>query len=307
MGSADAVEVTVVIPCRGHAPMLAACVRSVTAQPPPWAYEVIVVDSASDDDVARVTNQFEGVRLVRSAEPLFAGPARNLGVEHARGRCVAFIDADCVAEKGWLEAAHGALGDEAARLVGGPVGDLLHGQWIAAADNLLQFVDLPVSRSPGRARHLPSCNMAMRTADFLAVGRFPDTHLNVGEDVLLCNTVLSRWRESLRFAPAMAVRHSGRTTWREYLGHHRLFGYARAMNGLHVRPWHLSWGRHAVMVPLMTLKRLGYVLLSGVRYRGWGGWRIMALLPLTLPGLWSSALGFHRGCRERTRRSEARS
>jgi glycosyltransferase involved in cell wall biosynthesis len=297
-------EVTVVIPCRGHASLLEACLRSVTAQQPAWAYEVIVVDSASDDDVARVTLQVQGVKLVRSAAPRFAGPARNLGVEHARGRCVAFIDADCVAGKGWLEAAHGALGDQSVRLVGGPVGDLLHRQWIASADNLLQFVDLPLSRPHGSARHFPGCNMAMRTVDFLAVGGFPDTQLNAGEDILLCDAVLSRWKESLRFDPAVAVRHTGRMAWREYLRHHFLFGYARAINELHVRPWHLSWGRHAVMVPLMTLKRLGYLLRSGVRYRGWGVGRIVALLPLALPGLWSSALGFHRGCQEKTRQSE---
>ncbi len=300
-------EATVVIPCRGHASVLAACLRSVLAQAPPWPYEVIVVDSASDDDVAHAARQFAEVRLIRSAEPLRAGPARNLGMEQARGRWVAFIDADCVAETGWLEAAQAAMSDERIRLAGGSVGDLRHSRWIASADNLLQFVDLPRSRRYGSTRYIPSCNMAIRTADFLAVGGFPDTHLNAGEDILLCNEVLARWEESLRFIPAMAVRHGGRATWREYLRHHFGFGYVRAQNSLHVRAWHLSWGRHAAIIPLVTLKRLGYVMQSGLRYRGWGVWRIIALLPLALPGLWASAAGFHRGCRERVDPSAASS
>jgi glycosyltransferase involved in cell wall biosynthesis len=292
-------DITVVIPCRGHAASLPQCLRSVTMHSPPLVREVIVVDSASDDTVARVVEQFQGVRLVRSATPLQAGPARNLGVAQARGQYLAFLDADCVAESGWLHAAHAALMDPAVRLVGGPVGDLLHSTWIAAADNLLQFVDLPLSRPAGPARYFPSCNMAMRTADFLAVGGFPVTGMNAGEDILLCVEILSRWKESLRFAPGMAVRHAGRSSWEEYLRHHQDFGYARAIHRLHVRPWHLSWGRHAIMVPLMTLKRLGYVLRSGVRYRGMGAVRVVALLPLALPGLWYSALGFYQGCRDR--------
>lgn len=292
-------DITVVIPCRGHAASLPQCLRSVTMHSPHLAHEVIVVDSASDDAVARVTAQFEGVKLLRSATPLHAGPARNLGATQARGRYLAFLDADCIAESGWLDAAHTALADQAVRLVGGPVGDLLHSPWIAAADNLLQFVDLPFSRPAGPARYFPSCNMAMRTADFLAVGGFPATGMNAGEDILLCVEILSRWTDSLRFAPGMAVRHAGRSTWREYLRHHQAFGYARAIHRLHVRPWHLSWGRHAIVVPLMTLKRLGYVLQSGVRYRGLGAWRVVALLPAALPGLWYSALGFYQGCRDR--------
>jgi glycosyltransferase involved in cell wall biosynthesis len=294
----DFMEMSVIIPCRGHAQMLGQCLHSVTTQQTSFEYEVIVVDSACDEAVAAATQQHARVKLVRSAEPLVAGRARNLGVQHAQGRCVAFIDADCVAAAGWLAAAHLALQEAQVRMVGGPVTDLLPGHWIASADNLLQFMDLPMTRPPGPARYFPTCNLAMRREDFATLGAFVDTHMNGGEDILLCDEALRRWPNSLRFEPGMAVQHTGRTTWGGYLAHHEFFGYCRATHRLHVRAWHLRWGRHAAVLPLTTVKRLAYVLQSAVRYRGWGAWRVLALLGLLLPGLWYSARGFRRGCRE---------
>jgi len=298
MRSGDGMELSVVIPCRGHADSLAACLGSVVAQQTSRVFEVIVVDSATDETVAAVVRRFEGVKLVRSTEPLLPGPARNLGVRHARGRYVAFLDADCIADSGWLAAAYDRLQDDHVRMVGGPVTDLLPGSWIASADNLLQFVDLPRSRSPEAARHFPSCNMAMRTADFIALGGFSDAQHVAGEDILFCEAALARWERGLFFEPSMAIRHAGRRTWREYLGHHFGFGYCRAVRRLHVRAAHLAWGRHAMMIPIVTLKRLAYLVRGAWRYHGRERWRIFLLLPIAFPGAWYSALGFRRGCRE---------
>lgn len=303
MRSGDDVDLSVVIPCRGHAESLGACLDSVVTQRTSRVYEVIVVDSAADDAVAAEVRRFEGVRLVRSREPLLPGPARNLGVRHALGRCVAFLDADCVADPEWLDAAHTRLQDDRVRMAGGPVTDLLRGHWIASADNLLQFVDLPRSRPPESARHFPSCNMAMRKADFLALRGFPETLMTSGEDVLLCDAALSRWRECLFFEPSMAVRHAGRTTWQEYLRHHLGFGYSRALHRLHVQAAHLSWGRHALMIPIVALKRLAYVVRGVWRYHGRERWRILLVVPIAFPGMWFSAIGFRRGCRELWRRA----
>ena len=292
------------IPCRGHGHLLPECLRSVLGQRETGEYEVIVVDSAGDDRVAEAVARYPAVRLIRSSEPLFAGPARNLGVQHARGRCLAFIDADCVAEDTWLGAASRALGDERVRIVGGPVGDLERRDWIASADNLLQFSDLPGSRPAGTARYVPACNMAMRKEDFLALDGFPRLH--GGEDILLCEAALTRWPLCLRFEPRMRVRHAGRKTWGEYLRHQADFGYCRAVNRLHLSPWHLRWGRYPGMIPAVALKRLTYLLRSGVRYRGFGVWRTVALLPLLGPALWTYAAGFARGCREAAPQEAAR-
>ena len=113
-------DVAVVIPCRGHAELLHACLESVVAQEPA-ACEIVVVDSDRDPCVAEIARRFAGVRLVRG-EGLTAGTARNAGVARTHAARLAFLDADAVANPGWLAAAVDAL-DAGAAAVGGPVAD----------------------------------------------------------------------------------------------------------------------------------------------------------------------------------------
>jgi GT2 family glycosyltransferase len=119
--------VSIVIPTRDRAPLLADALGSVVAQDyPADRYEVIVVDDGSKDETPRTaleTSRSGGgpaVRLVRQP-PRNANTARNLGVRQARGSLVAFFDDDQLAPNGWLS----ALVDAASRhpdadCVGGP-------------------------------------------------------------------------------------------------------------------------------------------------------------------------------------------
>jgi GT2 family glycosyltransferase len=295
----------VVIPCREQAEELRACLESVTRSGTPVPCQIIVVDSAADPAVAATVAAFPGAELLRSAVPLAAGAARNLGAGHARGFVLAFIDADCVAEPGWIPAVARVLEDPGVRLAGGSVADLWPARWIASVDNLLQFADFPPSRPPGPARYLPSSNMALRREDFLAVQGFPDTRRLPGEDVSFCEMVRARWPGGLRFEPRMAVKHGGRTTWSQFLRHYHAFGYARAVHRLHLRPWHVSVGRFRASIPLMVAKRLSYLITRSVQYRGWRAFGLVAQLPLVIPGLWAYAIGLSKGCRAQPRADPA--
>ncbi len=59
------------------------------------AFEVIVVDDCSTDNTRQVVERF-GARYLRTAAPVGPGGARNLGVRHATGDIVVFVDADVV-------------------------------------------------------------------------------------------------------------------------------------------------------------------------------------------------------------------
>lgn len=90
--------VSVVVPAYNAAAFIGATLRSVLAQS--YAnFEVLVVDDRSPDDTAAVVEEVARadprVRLIR-LEKNFGGPAgpRNVGVGQARGRWVAFLDAD---------------------------------------------------------------------------------------------------------------------------------------------------------------------------------------------------------------------
>jgi GT2 family glycosyltransferase len=106
-------RISVIIPHLNQPQMLARCLGSLrdgTRQ----ADEIIVVDNGSDvlpDVPANVT-------LLRENTP-GPGPARNLGVSHATGDMLAFIDADCLAHFDWLTEAEKAIAS--GEILGGDV------------------------------------------------------------------------------------------------------------------------------------------------------------------------------------------
>ncbi len=87
--------VTVVIPTFNRLALLREAVESVKAQTyNDW--ELLVVDDGSTDHTVEYlqAEQDQRIDLIRSAHRGNIGAVRNLGVSHARGRFVAFLDSD---------------------------------------------------------------------------------------------------------------------------------------------------------------------------------------------------------------------
>lgn len=64
-------------------------------------FEVLVVDDCSSDNTREIVERW-GARYLRTPRRVGPGAARNLGVRHAHGEIVVFIDADVVAPPGAL-------------------------------------------------------------------------------------------------------------------------------------------------------------------------------------------------------------
>lgn len=96
-------RISVVIPHLNQPQMLARCLGSLRdgTRPPD---EVIVVDNGSH----MLPDVPQNVILLQEKTP-GPGPARNLGVAHATGNVIAFIDADCLAHFDWLAQAARAI------------------------------------------------------------------------------------------------------------------------------------------------------------------------------------------------------
>ena len=87
--------VTVVIPTFNRLALLRQAVDSIKAQTfHDW--ELLVVDDGSTDQTVEYlqAEQDQRIDLIRSAHCGNVGAVRNLGVSHARGRFVAFLDSD---------------------------------------------------------------------------------------------------------------------------------------------------------------------------------------------------------------------
>ena len=94
--------VSIVMPCFNSAAFIDATLRSVSEQSF-RDYELIVVDDNSTDHTLQRVEQWRdrlaGLRIIKSAENLGPGEARNRGIEAAGADLVALIDSDDV----WFE------------------------------------------------------------------------------------------------------------------------------------------------------------------------------------------------------------
>src|SRR5690606_24352182 len=116
---AEPSAISVVIPHLNQPEFLRRCLASIKAgtyQPK----EIFVVDNGSSVMPHDICAEAENVTLLREDTP-GPGPARNLGVAHASGDILAFIDADCLADPEWLAAAAREMADPTTEILGGDV------------------------------------------------------------------------------------------------------------------------------------------------------------------------------------------
>jgi glycosyltransferase involved in cell wall biosynthesis len=159
--------VSVIIPVYNYERYLGEAIESVLSQTSKHL-EVIVVDDGSTDQSAEVARSFAG-RGVRYCNQIHAGigPARNKGVELARGEFIAFLDAD---DRWPLEKIERQLSafesDPALEMVFGQAVQLQNGpEWEAGVnDNKLPVAGMVPGMVPG--------TMIVRREAFLRVGKF---------------------------------------------------------------------------------------------------------------------------------------
>jgi len=115
----DRVTFDVIIPVYRHEEEVPACVESVLAQTYPCS-RIFLVDNAPQP-VLRSQGLDPRVSILHQPVP-GSYAARNLGIAHSNASHLAFVDADCRADDGWLEAGARYLADNPeAHILGGPV------------------------------------------------------------------------------------------------------------------------------------------------------------------------------------------
>ena len=290
-------DISVIVPCAGHAPELELCLQALSEQKIDVSYEMVVVDSAADPAVVAVGESFDNVRVVSSTIPLRAEPARNFGVLASHAELLAFVDADCVPTPEWLATAFDALQTDI-KLVGGAVGDALPRHLIAISDNLLQFADFSPHRPKQSAEYFPGCNFALSRTAFDGLGNIPDTGVLMGADTLFSEAASQRWPSQVQFVPTMRVDHKGRTTLRAMWHHMHSFGYGRARLNIRLKPRFRRWGRSSLMILPVAAKRWLYIARQVARWHPPGLVRMLLLTPIMGIGLIGWAVGFRDGCRE---------
>jgi GT2 family glycosyltransferase len=235
------------------------CVASLLNQDFPGAYEVVVCASADAPGELPHLDYSPRLKVLTHVPRLGAAAARNLAAAEARGRLLAFTDADVVADPGWL-----------ARLVSAAdrspcvAGSVLNGtpeSVIGTAEYLLEFVDLHPARNPEAVHFGATCNLILERVLWEEAGPFLED-LEGGEDTLL--TMDLRKRGLFAFAPDAAVNHLNRTGLADFLRHQYRFGRftARlgAMDGTYAGgPMRATLTRYASLAPIAAVLRIGWV------------------------------------------------
>jgi glycosyltransferase involved in cell wall biosynthesis len=170
--------VSVIVPVRNGADVLPGLIDALAQQTiDRERFEVVIGDDGSTDGGTDGLETADGWIRVSSGPSLTRTAARNRAVRESRGSILAFCDADCVPEPGWLEAGIEAL--ESADVAGGAIRPLLRGRaTIWTKIDIDTFVDPERSIRTGG---LLSGNFFIRRDLFDAVGGFDEALSRTGD------------------------------------------------------------------------------------------------------------------------------
>jgi len=176
--------VSVVIPAHNEENYLPSCLESIKNQDYAGEYEVIVVDNASTDNTAKIARDW-GAKVVYESKRSPAC-ARQKGAEVARGKIIAFIDADTQAPPHWLSTIIWRfLYQPETVVISGPYAYCDAGR-IARIASYANFISIIIDQLFRKAFNKGSavwgCNFAVRRSALLEVGGFDTSIRFYGEE-----------------------------------------------------------------------------------------------------------------------------
>lgn len=93
-------KLSVVIPVYNEEKHIKSCVQSLlNGKRVPD--EILIVDGGSTDNTIKILKSFPQIKILKNKKKN-AAAGRNLGIAHATGEVIAFIDGDCYADRLWL-------------------------------------------------------------------------------------------------------------------------------------------------------------------------------------------------------------
>jgi len=215
-----AADISVVIPSFQSSRTILQCLEALHNQEEPPG-EIILADSSEDNTLELVRQHFPQIVIYKFQHRAFPGPARNRGTRMARGKIIAFIDADCLAAPDWVKrmALQHSAGHE---IVGGAVEVGNVDSLLAWAGHLGEFREF-LPAGPERAViHTPTCNISYRKTLIETYGGFPNAYYP--QEDMIFNYLLSRNGYQVWFDPAIRVKHYCRESLRGYLSHQHRIG-----------------------------------------------------------------------------------
>jgi glycosyltransferase involved in cell wall biosynthesis len=261
---------SVIVPVRNGLHFLTTLLEALEGQTIPRdEYEVVIVDDGSADPPVELATPDDHVRVL-TGPAWNSYAARNRGASVARGKILAFCDADCVPELGWLEHGMAAVGS------GGIVAGRVKFS-VPAERTIWTLIDMDTTKnqellvSMGLAE---TANLFVARPDFDRVGGFDAIATSFGD-----YDFIQRAHQAgipLRFESDAVVWHPTRDHARQVLRAQWVYCYSYAFRrafrrklgtGLRIRSWIpiVSSVRNRRSVGLQPTLATSWLAQNGVR------------------------------------------
>jgi cellulose synthase/poly-beta-1,6-N-acetylglucosamine synthase-like glycosyltransferase len=188
-------EISVIVPARNEEQDIGTLLgRLLDQEYPSNYYEIIVVNDHSEDNTRNEILKHNGggqrIKLLDQKEGYHGKKAAiDLGIQHATGRLIACIDADCHPGKSWLQMLAGYYDNGRYKMIVGPVA-IEHPRGFIGHFQALEFLSLVGSGAGAIGVGMPvmcnGANLAYEKNAFLEVGGFEgNKHIPGGDDIFL--------------------------------------------------------------------------------------------------------------------------
>jgi cellulose synthase/poly-beta-1,6-N-acetylglucosamine synthase-like glycosyltransferase len=201
--------ISVIVPAYNAQETVEECIRSLLALAfARGDFEILLVDNASTDGTSDIVARYSNDVRVLYEGKRGAAAARNRGLFNARGKVVAFTDADCIVDKDWLQEIVSPLKDHRVGIAGGRIlsrrpcnaiemfGERIHDHHKA----------INVYRPP----YVNTANWSSRLSVLEEAGFFDESFLR-GQDTDLAWRI-AQYGYRLVYAPRAVIYHRNRST-----------------------------------------------------------------------------------------------
>lgn len=281
-------EVTVIVPTFNSAQTITRCLAALAAQQTQHRFEVVVVNSGTDDTRALATRALPGCRTLQLPTHAVAAVARHHGVMVARGRILAFVDSDIYVSADWIEHVWRAA-DIGADLICGSIENGNPASAVSRAEQLLMFNEF-LPDAPERASWFAlSGNMVMSRETYNRFGPF--VPVRAAEDVVFSRKLIAAGG-TIVFYPRLKVVHENRTHVRAYIRNQFVIGRHTAL-ARRLVPFAdvQSYRLFLLMLPVAPVAKLAKIVVRFLRWKPANVWPVLKELPLLSVGLCACSAG----------------
>ena len=210
-------KISVIIPFRNESKYIEACINAVIEQDfPQDQYEIIMVNNNSTDRSVEIVENYPSIKLYH--QPIQGNAiTRNLGLAHATGSLIAFVDSDTVPAKDWLRNNEKAMRDSSVNLIVGRLEFKSAGLPLKLVEMYeLEKTRFVFSRKTKSTLFCYTCNLAIRKSVFENLGFFAEVRRSA--DILFLRNVVETYGiESVRFEEEVRVsRFEIATIWQYF-------------------------------------------------------------------------------------------